>query len=238
MAYLLGSIPVGMVVAEWFKADDPRTQGSGNIGATNLARIAGGEAGLLTLAGDCLKGFLAVILARIFGAGDFVAALTGLAAFLGHLYPVFLDFKGGKGVATAFGAIFALSPISAIIGAIIFVIGVAWSRFVSLGSLAAAIAVPAFLGLLGNSWPIVYVGLAICGFIIYRHRDNINRLLAGEENPVPDEVIEPVDRLIDECFKVFKGGKSKTEEPKQEEKDEAESKTKSMPPAKTKKTKK
>ncbi len=196
MAYLLGSIPVGVIVAARFNAGDPRTRGSGNIGATNLARVAGRTAGLLTLAGDCLKGYIAVVIARLLGAGDLAAALTGLAAFLGHLYPLFLDFRGGKGVATAFGVIFALSPAAALLGVVVFIGGVVWSRFVSLGSLAAAIAVPAFLGMFGSSKIIVIVGLILCGFIISRHRDNLQRLLQGKENPLPDKLVKPVNRLL------------------------------------------
>ncbi|NPA24969.1 MAG: glycerol-3-phosphate 1-O-acyltransferase PlsY [Deltaproteobacteria bacterium] len=182
MAYLLGSVPVGVIVAEWFNSDDPRTMGSGNIGATNVARTAGGEAGLVTLAGDCLKGFLAVIIARIFGAGDGVAALTGLAAFLGHLYPIFLDFKGGKGVATALGVFIALSPLASLLALIVFAVGAVWSRYVSLGSLAAAITMPVFLSQMDKGWKIVYTALIMTGFIIYRHRDNILRLCQGEES--------------------------------------------------------
>jgi len=179
-AYLLGSVPVGVIVAGWFNSDDPRTLGSGNIGATNVARTAGGGAGLVTLAGDCLKGFLAVIIARIFGAGDGVAALSGLAAFLGHLYPVFLDFKGGKGVATALGVFIALSPLASLLALIVFAVGAAWSHYVSLGSLAAAITMPVFLS--------HYTALVMAGFIIYRHRDNILRICRGEESRFLEEM--------------------------------------------------
>ena len=196
MAYLLGSVPVGVIVAEWFNSDDPRTLGSGNIGATNVARTAGSEAGLVTLAGDCLKGFLAVIIARLFGAGDGVAALAGLAAFLGHIYPVFLDFKGGKGVATALGVVLALSPLATIGGLIVFAVAALWSRIVAVGSLAAAIALPVFMSQFDKGWKIVYTVLIMTGFIIYRHKDNILRLCQGEENPIPAEVIEPIDALL------------------------------------------
>jgi len=196
MAYLLGSVPVGVIVAEWFNSDDPRTAGSGNIGATNVARTAGSEAGLMTLAGDCLKGFLAVIIARLFGAGDGVAALAGLAAFLGHIYPVFLDFKGGKGVATGLGVVFALSPLATIAGLIVFAVAALWSRIVAVGSLAAAIALPVFMSQFDKDWKIVYTVLIMTGFIIYRHKDNILRLCQGEENPIPPEVIEPIDTLL------------------------------------------
>ncbi len=187
-AYLLGSVPVGVIVAGWFNSDDPRTLGSGNIGATNVARTAGGGAGLVTLAGDCLKGFLAVIIARIFGAGDGVAALSGLAAFLGHLYPIFLDFKGGKGVATALGVFIALSPLASLLALIVFAVGAAWSHYVSLGSLAAAITMPVFLSQMGKGWETVYTALVMAGFIIYRHRDNILRICRGEESRFLEEM--------------------------------------------------
>jgi glycerol-3-phosphate acyltransferase PlsY len=181
-AYLLGSIPVGIMVAEWFKSGDPRRLGSGNIGATNLARTAGKKAGLITLGGDCLKGFAAILLARFCGAGDGVIALAGLAAFAGHLYPVFLGFKGGKGVATALGIFLALAPTATLLGAILFALVTAISRFVSLGSMTAAAVMPLFICQTGASWEIVYSALIMSGFVIYRHKDNILRLCLNEEN--------------------------------------------------------
>ena len=182
LAYLLGSIPVGVLVAECFNSNDPRSLGSGNIGATNVARTAGKKAGLITLFGDCLKGLLAVLIARFFGAGDGVAALAGLLAFMGHLYPVFLDFKGGKGVATALGVFLALAPGATFIGIILFAAVTACSRFVSLGSIAAAATMPLFICQLGSNWKIVYSALIMAIFIIYKHRDNILRLCQGVEN--------------------------------------------------------
>ncbi|RLB72289.1 MAG: acyl-phosphate glycerol 3-phosphate acyltransferase [Deltaproteobacteria bacterium] len=182
LAYLLGSIPVGILVSEWFKSGDPRESGSGNIGATNLARTAGKKAGLITLGGDCLKGLLAVLLARLFGAGDGVAALAGLAAFVGHLYPIFLNFKGGKGVATALGIFLALAPMATLMGALLFALVTGVSRLVSLGSIAAAITMPLFISQTGGNWKVVYCALIMSGFIIYKHKDNILRLCQNEEN--------------------------------------------------------
>ena len=182
LAYLLGSIPVGILVSEWFKSGDPRESGSGNIGATNIARTAGKKAGIITLGGDCLKGVLAVSLARWFGAGDGVAALAGLAAFAGHLYPVFLGFKGGKGVATALGIFLALAPGATFMGILIFALVTGISRFVSLGSIAAAITMPVFICQTGASWKIVYCAMIMSGFIIYKHKDNILRLCQNQEN--------------------------------------------------------
>ena len=181
-AYLLGSVPVGVLVAEWFNSNDPRSLGSGNIGATNVARTAGKKAGLITLFGDCLKGLLAVLGARFFGAGDGITALTGLIAFMGHLYPIFLGFKGGKGVATALGIFLAMAPGATLAGATLFAAVTAWSRFVSLGSLTTAATMPLFICQFGYSWKIVYTALIVAAFIIYKHRDNILRLCQGEEN--------------------------------------------------------
>ena len=182
LAYLLGSVPIGILVAGWFDSNDPRSLGSGNIGATNVARTAGKKAGLITLLGDCLKGLVAVLIARLFGAGDGVAALAGLSAFMGHLYPIFLSFKGGKGVATALGALLVLAPGAIPVGVALFAAVAAWSRFVSLGSLAAAATMPLFICQFGYSWKIVYSALIMAGFIVYKHRSNIVRLCQNEEN--------------------------------------------------------
>ena len=182
LAYLLGSVPIGVLVAGWFNSNDPRSLGSGNIGATNVARTAGKKAGLITLCGDCLKGLLAVLIARLFGAGDGVAALAGLSAFMGHLYPIFLNFKGGKGVATALGSLLALAPGAILPGVALFATVTAWSRFVSLGSLVAAATMPLFISQFGYSWEIVYSALVMAAFITYKHRSNILRLCQGEEN--------------------------------------------------------
>ncbi len=182
LAYLLGSVPVGILVSEWFNSGDPRKSGSGNIGATNIARTAGKKAGLITLGGDCLKGFLAVLLARWFGAGDGVAAIAGLAAFAGHLYPVFLGFKGGKGVATALGIFLALAPGATLMGILIFALVTGISGFVSLGSIAAAFTMPVFICRTGAGWKIVYCAMLISALIIYKHKDNILRLCQNQEN--------------------------------------------------------
>lgn len=183
-AYLIGSIPIGILVAEWYQSGDPRKLGSGNIGATNLARTAGRKAGLITLAGDCLKGATAIFLARFFGAGEGVTALAGFAAFCGHLYPVFLGFKGGKGVATALGIFLVSAPLATLMGIVLFALVTAITRFVSLGSIAAAVTMPLFICQTGSNWKIVYCALIMSGFIIYKHKGNILRLCLNEENPL------------------------------------------------------
>ncbi len=182
-AYLAGSIPTGIIVARLSGAPDPRQRGSGNIGATNLARTGGRKAGLLTLAGDAAKGALPVLLGlHCCPERPIVAAVAGLAAFLGHLYPVFLGFRGGKGVATSLGIFLVLAPKALLIGLLAFVLALALTRAVSAGSLAAAVVVP--LGTLLLSYPRSYaLTAAVMGIlIIYRHRENIARLLAGREN--------------------------------------------------------
>ncbi|MBN2809444.1 MAG: glycerol-3-phosphate 1-O-acyltransferase PlsY [Deltaproteobacteria bacterium] len=181
-AYLLGSVPVGVLVAEWFNGNDPRHSGSGNIGATNVARTAGKKAGIITLCGDCLKGLLAVLAARACGAGDGLLAFTGFVAFLGHLYPIFIGFKGGKGVATALGILLAIAPLPTLAGIVLFAAVAGISHFVSLGSITAAAAMPLFLCQAGYNWKIVYTALLMAVFIIYRHRDNIMRLCQKTEN--------------------------------------------------------
>ena len=187
-SYLLGSVSTGLVLARLFSATDIRAGGSGNIGATNVVRLLGKRLGALTFLGDWLKGFLPVYTgAQIFtdagGGSDYLAlSIFGLAAFLGHLFPVYLKFKGGKGVATAFGVFAFLAPAMLTLVLVLFVIIVAVSRYVSLGSLSAAALLP--LLLIGYSYPLPVIGLGLCmGLLIYtRHKDNIQRLLKGTEN--------------------------------------------------------
>jgi glycerol-3-phosphate acyltransferase PlsY len=181
-AYLLGSIPTGVILSKRFSDIDPRTQGSRNIGATNIYRTAGKKLGILTLVFDIAKGLIPVIMARVTLESFFWIGAVALVGFLGHLYPIFLKFKGGKGVATGFGAFLALSPLPAILALLVFVGVVFKWRYISLGSLSAAASFPIFLAFL-NPHPL-YIPFAILigFFIFYRHRENIQRLLAGKEN--------------------------------------------------------
>lgn len=182
LGYLFGSIPTGVILTKFFSNVDPRLQGSKNIGATNIYRTAGKKLGILTLLGDILKGLIPVLIAR--GALDsyFWIGAIALSAFIGHLYPVFLKFKGGKGIATGLGVFLALAPLAALLSFLIFAGVVYKSRYISLGSLAAAAAFPFLLALLNPHLIYVPFATAICILIFYRHRENIQRLLAGREN--------------------------------------------------------
>jgi len=180
-AYLLGSIPTGLLLAK-AAGVDIRTTGSGNIGATNVYRTLGRSVGIATLVGDCLKGLLPVLAAKYLGMTELWVALAGLAAFLGHVYTVFLGFKGGKGVATALGVFLGISPLSVLVALGIFIACVATSRFISLGSIVAAAAMPPIVAILDGRPPFVVVTLVIAILVIWKHRENIQRLRAGTEN--------------------------------------------------------
>jgi acyl phosphate:glycerol-3-phosphate acyltransferase len=180
-AYLLGSIPVGVVLSK-LKGQDPRKTGSGNIGATNVMRTSGKAIGILTLAGDILKGLLPAWLAITHGQPAIVVAACGLAAFAGHLWPIYLRFKGGKGVATALGLFLALKPaVIPILVAVFIIILLKW-RYVSLGSLVGTALMPFLLLLFGSPVEYVAVSLIVGILIYYRHHDNIKRLLSGKEH--------------------------------------------------------
>lgn len=182
VAYLMGSIPVGVVVARFFGGADPRTLGSGNIGATNVRRAAGKTAGIVTLIGDCLKGLLPTLFALHFLPSVQVVGLTGFAAFMGHIFPIFLRFKGGKGVATALGVFLVISPVAMLLSGLVFVILLLIFRYVSLGSISAAVSMPILLGLLPSSKPFAPLGAMVAVVIILKHAENIRRLIEGKEN--------------------------------------------------------
>ena len=179
--YIVGSIPTGVILARLFSATDIRREGSGNIGATNVYRVLGAKLGVITLVGDVVKGVVPVILARFFMADDVWIASVALATFLGHLYPLFLRFRGGKGVATALGIFMVISPLVTAGAVIVFIVVVVKWKYVSLGSLAASASMPLFLGIGG--YAVVYgaLSLMIGCLIFYRHGDNIKRLREGKE---------------------------------------------------------
>jgi glycerol-3-phosphate acyltransferase PlsY len=178
--YLCGSLPTGVLVGR-LAGVDVRATGSGNIGATNVARTAGRYAGLVTLFVDVAKGALPVWLARTTGASASVVALVGLAAFLGHLFPIFSRFRGGKGVATAAGVFIVLAPAALIVSLVAFVLVVATTRIVSLASLAAVTVMPLTVVLLGTRDGVLVTATMIAGAVWIAHRDNVGRLIAGTE---------------------------------------------------------
>jgi len=179
-AYLCGAIPTGVLLARRHGVD-PRDVGSGNIGATNVARAAGVTAGVLTLIGDAAKGLLPILITKQAGFGDAAVALTGLAAFLGHLYSCFLQFRGGKGVATALGVLLGLAPGAMTIVLPSFLAALAASRYVSLASIVAAAVTPLVLVVMDYERATIVVATMISALIIVRHRDNIRRLRFGTE---------------------------------------------------------
>ena len=184
LGYLLGSIPFAVIVSRAFRLADPRSFGSGNPGATNVLRSGSKAAALLTLIGDAAKGWLAMFIAQRVGAGETAIAVAGLAAFLGHVFPFTLGFKGGKGVATALGVLLGFSGALAGATAGIWLSVVIFTRYSSLAALAAATAAPVLTWwLLGNVEVTVTVAL-MCAVLIYRHKSNIGKLLAGTEGRV------------------------------------------------------
>jgi acyl phosphate:glycerol-3-phosphate acyltransferase len=188
VAYLLGSIPFGLLLAHVFGGQDVRKAGSGNIGATNVSRVAGPVAGILTLLLDAAKGYAAVLLAaRLTDDTAMWLMIAGICALLGHCFPLWLHFKGGKGVATAAGVFLALSPLAMFSALAVFILVVVFWRFVSLGSLAAAAAIPLlmyFLWAPHHAPPLVvtFGSLAISALVIYKHDANMQRLIEGTES--------------------------------------------------------
>ena len=182
-AYLIGSIPIGVILAR-LKGKDPRKIGSGNIGATNVMRTAGKTLGIITLLGDILKGLIPTVIAVYLEEPKLFVALVGLSVFLGHLFPVFLKFKGGKGVATGVGVYLAISPPAILISFVIFVIVFMIWKYVSLGSLIGTGIIPVSLYLLKAPPEYIMLSLLIALCVFMKHNDNIKRLMAGTENKV------------------------------------------------------
>lgn len=181
LSYLFGSIPFGMLLAK-FRKVDLRQQGSGNIGATNVARTLGKTAGLLTLAGDGGKGFLSCWIAGHLLSQPWEIAMAGLLAYGGHVFSIFLKFKGGKGVATGLGVFIYLMPWAAGSVFVVFVVSLVTTRYVSLSSLLAAVCLPLFGIFFQASPPAIAISLVMAGITLYKHRENIRRLRAGTEN--------------------------------------------------------
>ena len=179
-SYLVGSIPVGVLVGRLF-GFDPRQVGSGNIGMTNVARAAGRGAAAITFSGDLLKGAIPVLAVRALGLDATTIAMVAFAAFVGSICSVFLCFKGGRGVSTSLGIWLAMAPVATAIAFAVFLVVLAITRIVSLGSICAAIAMPVLIFAMGL--PRAYLALVIvmAMLVLLRHRDNILRLLSGRE---------------------------------------------------------
>lgn len=190
LGYLLGSIPTGLILTKLVSKTDPRKTGSKNIGATNIFRTAGKTLGILTLAGDVIKGAIPIGVAIKVGvdhewglSSDAWIAIAGLAPFLGHIFSIFLGFKGGKGVATALGVYLMISPLAVLLEIFIFS-AIVWKwKFISLGSITCAIIMPFLIAFFrSDSQSYFVLSVIIAALIIFRHQSNILRLLSGTEN--------------------------------------------------------
>jgi len=180
-AYLLGSVPFAVVSSKLFGLADPRSYGSGNPGATNVLRSGNKKAALLTLLGDGAKGWLAVFLAKHYMLPDVAIGLVAVAVFFGHLFPVFLKFKGGKGVATAAGVLLALDWVLGLATLAVWILSATFSRYSSLGALMAAVASPLLAAMMwGATFQMLAVGVMSLA-LIGKHWGNLQRLLAGTE---------------------------------------------------------
>jgi glycerol-3-phosphate acyltransferase PlsY len=184
LAYLFGSVSSAIVIARLMGLQDPRDVGSKNPGATNILRYGGKTAAILTLAGDILKGVIPVLIARALTADAMILALTGFAAFLGHLLPVFHGFKGGKGVATALGVWLALSPWVGLLLLATWVLMAVLFRYSSLAGLVASLAAPLYVAWLSPGLPYLVTMIVMSAILIFRHRSNIRKLLAGTETKI------------------------------------------------------
>lgn len=183
LAYLIGALPFGYWFVRLSSGADVRTMGSGNIGATNVYRTAGRKTGLIVLVFDVLKGYAAVwVAALLTNSNDVAMALAALAVMLGHCYPVFLHFKGGKAVACFAGAFFYLAPLAIVVWALIFIVVVALSKYISLGSILSTLLFPVVVWFTHSPGPTLAASVAAAALIIYRHKGNIARLKNGREN--------------------------------------------------------
>ena len=194
--YILGSIPFSYLTVKFFSGTDIREKGSGNVGATNVLRVMGWKVAGTALAGDLFKGFVAAMLAY-YGSmftgsaleADFMAAFGGLAAMIGHCWPVFLGFRGGKGVATSAGALLFIMPLQVLALAGVFVTVIAVSRYVSLGSLTAALSLPVIVFISNDNMSFFKISLIIAAIVIFKHRGNIAKLKDGSERKLGEKAL-------------------------------------------------
>lgn len=185
LSYLCGAIPFGYIIAKLFKGIDIRTQGSGNPGATNVYRSVSKPLGIVTLILDILKGFIPVYFVTLINPSSyFIVLLVALVTILGHIFTIFLKFKGGKGVATGCGIFLALNPIATVVCLLVFAVVLAISKYVSLGSICAAITLPIMIFVLGGKIELTIFATIIAIVVIVRHISNIKRLLSGTENKI------------------------------------------------------
>lgn len=203
VAYLLGSIPFGYLLVRIFRKEDVRSTGSGNIGATNVARSGGKGLGILTLLLDLLKAFVAVKIAAHFAPGtpgfpSDLAVAAGIAAILGHVFPIWLRFKGGKGVASALGVFIALAPLAALCALGVFIVVFALTRYVSLASILAAIMLPVFCLLWMPDRSPIFVGgvIFLALLVIAKHHGNISRLMQGKESRFASKKSADTDKQV------------------------------------------
>ena len=183
-AYLIGSIPFGYLIVRGKIGADIRETGSGGTGATNVSRRAGKVAGVFTLVLDALKGSAAVLIAKTQAGNDWVIAAAAIAVLVGHIFPVWLGFRGGKGVATGAGVFLVLAPIAVLCAGVIFLAIVFSTRYVSLGSMLGAAAIPLFVWLQSDSRPLLIAAVLGALLIVFAHRGNIGRLTQGTESQI------------------------------------------------------
>jgi len=188
-AYLLGAIPFGLLLSKLLSGQDPRQHGSGNIGATNAMRTGGKLVGILTLLADISKGAIPVMLAMMFELSEIWIAAIAIAIFVGHIYPVYLNFQGGKGVATMLGVMLPWQPLAAGLGLLIWIIALKASHYVSLSSIVAALALPLLIYMNDGSVPALLVGMFFAALVTIKHASNIKRLMDGSEASIKKQKV-------------------------------------------------
>ena len=182
ISYLIGSIASAIVICRIFHLDDPRNKGSGNPGATNIMRLHGKRLAFLTLTGDMLKGFMPVLLATFFGSSELIICLCGLASLLGHIFPIFFNFKGGKGVATMIGALFAIHWLLGLAYIATWGITALLFRYSSFAALIASLLTPLYTWLILQNFNVLLSNSVMVILLLWRHQSNIRNLIAGTED--------------------------------------------------------